>query len=68
MVEFPTLAANEENLAYFLPDAPTQMLQIFDEVAKDVVLSIFPNYERVTNEIHVRISDIPLIDEIRSFR
>lgn len=67
-VEFPTLANKEHVLAYFLPEAPLPMLEIFDEVAKDIVLSMFPSYERVTNEIHVRISDLPLIEELRTFR
>ncbi|KAF2893898.1 hypothetical protein ILUMI_12275 [Ignelater luminosus] len=67
-VEFPTLASKEHVLAYFLPEAPTPMLEIFDEVAKEIVLSIFPSYERVTSEIHVRISDLPLIEELRTFR
>lgn len=67
-VEFPILASKEHVLAYFLPEAPYQMFQIFDEVAKDLVLSIFPSYERVTNEIHVRISELPLIEELRTFR
>lgn len=68
VVEFPTLAIKAEVLAYFLPDAPQQVLEIFDEVAKEIVLSMYPSYERVTSEIHVRISDIPLIEELRSFR
>ncbi|XP_018331325.1 DNA replication licensing factor Mcm2 isoform X2 [Agrilus planipennis] len=68
VVEFPTLANQEQVLAYFLPEAPFQMLEIFDEVAKETVLSIFPSYERVTNEIHVRIADLPLIEELRTFR
>lgn len=55
-------------MAYFLPEAPFQMLEIFDEVAKDIVLSMYPSYDRVTNEIHVRISDLPLIEELRTFR
>lgn len=67
-VEFDVLADKEHVLAYFLPEAPFQMLQIFDEVAKDIVLQIFPSYERVTSEIHVRISDLPLIEELRTFR
>ncbi|KAK9747386.1 MCM P-loop domain [Popillia japonica] len=67
-VEFPTLANEEHVLAYFLPEAPFQMLEIFDEVAKEIVLSIYPSYERVTSEIHVRISDLPLIEELRTFR
>ncbi|XP_014598435.1 PREDICTED: DNA replication licensing factor Mcm2 [Polistes canadensis] len=68
IVEFPILASKEHVLAYFLPEAPFQMLQIFDEVAKDLVLTIFPSYERVTSEIHVRISELPLIEELRTFR
>lgn len=68
VVDFPTLAIKAEVLAYFLPDAPMQVLEIFDEVAKEMVLSMYPSYERVTSEIHVRISEIPLIEELRSFR
>ncbi|KAJ3619389.1 hypothetical protein MTP99_005074 [Tenebrio molitor] len=67
-VEFPFLANKEHVLAYFLPEAPFQMLEIFDEVAKEIVLSKYPSYERVTNEIHVRISELPLIEELRTFR
>lgn len=68
VVSFPDLTMKEHVLAYFLPEAPFQMLEIFDKVAKDLVLSIFPTYERVTSEIHVRISDVPLIEELRTFR
>lgn len=67
-MEFPNLAGKEHVLAYFLPEAPFQMLEIFDEVAKETVLAIYPSYERVTSEIHVRISDLPLIEELRTFR
>ncbi|CAH1402014.1 unnamed protein product [Nezara viridula] len=67
-VEFPVLAAKENVLAFFLPEAPVQMLEIFDEVAKAFVLTIYPSYERVTREIHVRISELPLIEELRTFR
>lgn len=31
-VEFDVLARKQQVLAYFLPEAPFQMLQIFDEV------------------------------------
>jgi DNA replication licensing factor MCM2 len=63
VVEFPILAGKEHVLAYFLPEAPFQMLEIFDEVAKELVLTIFPSYERVT--FHVRISELPLITHIQ---
>ena len=67
-MEFTVLARKEHVLAYFLPEAPFEMLETFDEVAKDLVLQIFPSYERVTTEIHVRISELPLTEELRTFR
>lgn len=67
-VVFSELAHHQHVLAYFLPEAPLQMLEIFDQVAKEMVLSIFPTYERVTTEIHVRIAELPLIEELRTFR
>lgn len=67
-VEFSNLAVKERCLAFFLTEAPQPMLEIFDKVAKDLVLSIYPNYLRVTNEIHVRISELPLVEDISSFR
>ena len=38
------------------------------QAAKEVVLSMYPRYEQIVHEIHVRISDLPLIEEIRSLR
>lgn len=68
VVSYTDLANNQHVLAYFLPEAPFQMLEIMDKVAKEMVLSIYPTYERVTNEVHVRISDLPLVEELRTFR
>lgn len=68
VVIFSELVNHQHVLAYFLPEAPLQMLELFDKVAKEMVLSIFPSYERVTNEIRVRIADLPLIEELRTFR
>uniref|UniRef100_H2YWS1 DNA replication licensing factor MCM2 n=1 Tax=Ciona savignyi TaxID=51511 RepID=H2YWS1_CIOSA len=68
IVDFHLLANAHEVLAFFLPEAPTEMLQIMDEAAKDVVMSMFPKYENIAKEIHVRISDLPLIEDIRSLR
>lgn len=68
VVVFSELASHQHVLAYFLPEAPQQMFEIFDKVAKEMVLSIFPTYERVSTEIHVRIAELPLIEELRTFR
>merc|ERR1712168_1172461 len=67
-VDYNILASEEQVLAFFLPEAPMEMLEIFDSAAKDVVLSMFPNYERISKEIHVRISELPLIEDLRSLR
>ncbi|KAJ8301240.1 hypothetical protein KUTeg_020227 [Tegillarca granosa] len=68
IIDYNMLASVEQVLAYFLPEAPTEMLLNFDEAAKDVVLSMYPNYERIAKEIHVRIAELPLIEELRSLR
>lgn len=55
-VDYNILASECSVLAYFLPEAPTEVLEIFDEAAKSVVLGMFPQYDRISKEIHVRIS------------
>ena len=67
-VDYNILASECQVLAYFLPEAPTEVLTIFDEAAKSVVLSMFPRYEAIAKEIHVRITDLPLVEELRSLR
>lgn len=68
VVDYNMLASMEQVLAYFLPEAPAEMLLNLDEAATEVVFSMYPNYERIAQSIHVRISDLPLIEEIRSLR
>ncbi|MEQ2310845.1 MCM DNA helicase complex subunit [Ameca splendens] len=68
VVNYEDLAAREHVLAYFLPEAPTEMLKIFDEAAKEVVLAMYPKYGRIAHEIHVRICNLPLVEEIRALR
>ena len=68
IVDYNLLYQSEEVLAYFLVEAPLEMLQIFDEAAKDYVFSLYPHYHKIAKEIHVRISDLPLVEELRSLR
>ena len=67
-VDYTVLSNEEQVLAYFLPEAPIEMLDIFNEAAKEVVLSMFPAYERIHKNIYVRINGLPLVEEIRSLR
>jgi DNA replication licensing factor MCM2 len=70
IVDYNHLAQIEhlQVLAFFLPEAPEEMLAILDEGAKEVVLSIFPLYDRIASEIHVRIAELPLMEDLRSLR
>ena len=67
-IDYDTLLKTEKVLGFFLPKAPLEMLKIFDEVAKELVLSLHPSYERVTSEIFVRVANFNFREEIRNLR
>ncbi|KAF2147424.1 uncharacterized protein K452DRAFT_261914 [Aplosporella prunicola CBS 121167] len=67
-VSFDHLAESKATLAYFLANAPAEVLGIFDEVAMDVTLLHYPDYERIHSEIHVRITDLPINYTLRQLR
>lgn len=67
-VEYHVLAIKEQVLAYFLPDAPLELLEIFNASAKDIVFKLYPQYARIAKEIFVQISELPLLEDIRSLR
>jgi DNA replication licensing factor MCM2 len=67
-VNYVQLQRMDASLAYFLANAPQEILKIFDEVAYDIVLHMFPDYHRICTEIHVRITDLPTCDTLRDLR
>ncbi|KAK1688725.1 MCM2/3/5 family protein [Colletotrichum godetiae] len=67
-VSYEELSTSKAILAYFLANAPSEMLKLFDEVAMDVVLLHYPDYERIHSEIHVRIFDLPVHYTLRQLR
>ncbi|KAJ3049917.1 MCM DNA helicase complex subunit [Rhizophlyctis rosea] len=67
-VSYMHLAQQKPNLAYFLTDAPSEVLEILDIVALDVVLTGFPEYSSIKSEVHVRITDLPIVDVLRDLR
>ena len=40
----------------------------FQQAGTEVVLSMYPNYDKIVKSIHVRIAELPLIEELRSLR
>ena len=67
-VSYDHLSSSKAILAYFLANAPAEVLNIFDKVAMDVTLLHYPDYERIHSEIHVRISDLPVHYTLRQLR
>ncbi|KAF1809331.1 DNA replication licensing factor mcm2 [Eremomyces bilateralis CBS 781.70] len=67
-VSFDHLAESKATLAYFLANTPAEILKIFDQVAMDVTLLHYPDYERIHTEIHVRITDLPVRYTLRQLR
>ncbi len=55
-------------LAIWLADVPKEMLRIFDETATEVVQDIFEHYWMIHSEIHVRITNLPIVDQLRTLR
>ncbi|CAH0051543.1 unnamed protein product [Clonostachys solani] len=67
-VSYEHLSESKAILAYFLANAPSEMIKLFDQVAMDVVLLHYPDYERIHSEIHVRIFDLPVHYTLRQLR
>ncbi|RDA95604.1 hypothetical protein CP533_1154 [Ophiocordyceps camponoti-saundersi (nom. inval.)] len=67
-VSYNHLADSKAILAYFLANAPAEMLKLLDEVTMDVVLLHYPDYELIRSEIHVRILDLPVHHTLRQLR
>ncbi|KAJ5965760.1 Nucleic acid-binding OB-fold, partial [Penicillium waksmanii] len=67
-VSYAHLSETKAALSYFLANEPTEVLKVFDQVALDVTLFHYPQYHDIHNEIHVRITDVPIIYTLRQLR
>lgn len=67
-VSYDHLSQTKAILSYYLANAPTEMLEIFDRVAMEVTLLHYPAYEQIHSEIHVRMSDLPVHHTLRQLR
>lgn len=55
-------------LAVWLADAPQPVLEIMEEEAQAFVRRHHPNYSKIYDKIHLRITNLPLEDKIRNIR
>ena len=62
------LMQKEPTLALWVNEAPRDMLDVLNEAATRHTLRLFPSYHTIRDEIHVRISDVPIIDSLRDLR
>ncbi|KAK9728500.1 MCM DNA helicase complex subunit [Basidiobolus ranarum] len=67
-VSYTHLADSKPLLAYYLANSPSQMLTILNQVAWETVLKMYPYYDRIYSEVHVRIADLPSICSLRDLR
>ncbi|KAL1974146.1 hypothetical protein VTN31DRAFT_5706 [Thermomyces dupontii] len=67
-VSYAHLVAARAVLGYFVANEPTEVLKIFDQAALEVTLFHYPQYADIHNEIHVRITDLPLCYSLRELR
>jgi len=69
-ISYQALSSKVPILAIWVADAPRDIIEIFDEVANELVLSSdhFPKYWEIKDEIHVRVRDLPITDTLRDLR
>jgi len=46
-VDYQLLAKECHSLAYFLPEVPAQVIEIFNEAATHLVVTTFPRYSNI---------------------
>lgn len=68
LVNYVHLSLSFPVAAIWVADAPKQMIEILDEASTEVTMNMFPDYRAVSNDIHTRITDLPIVDSIRDLR
>ncbi|THU48148.1 hypothetical protein C4D60_Mb09t23160 [Musa balbisiana] len=67
-IDYKQFIYTEANIAIWLADAPQSVLEVMEEVAKNVVFDMHKNYKNIHQKIFVRITNLPVYDQIRNIR
>eukprot|EP00253_Pinus_taeda_P027220 PITA_27220 len=67
-IDYKQFIFTHPNIAIWLADAPQSVLEVMEEVALNVVLNLHPNYRNIHDKIYVRITNLPVYDQIRNIR
>ena len=66
---YPIHHANTSSFrAMWIEEAPRDVLDVLNEAATKHTLRLFPRYHTIRDAIHVRISDVPIVDSLRDLR
>lgn len=67
-VSYPHLSEMAPILGIWLADSPREILRLFDEETLNLLKKSYSIYDKITQVIHVRITDLPLCDNLRDLR
>lgn len=67
-ISYMHLMESVPTLAMWLVDAPRDMFDVLNDAATRHTLRLFPSYGVIQDEIHVRVSDMPIMDSLRALR
>lgn len=67
-ISYLHLMEMEPIVAIWLADVPQDLLEVINEAATRHTVRLFPSYLSIQDEIFVRITDMPILDSLRSLR
>jgi len=67
-VAYPHLSEVVPILGIWLADSPKNILKLFDEETLNLLQKSYSIYNKITQQVHVRITDLPLCDNLRDLR
>jgi len=62
------LSTRYPTLAIWLAEEPIIILSIFNDVAFDITLELYPQYHEIHDKIFIRVKDLPVEDKLRDLR
>ncbi|KAA3484192.1 DNA replication licensing factor MCM2-like [Gossypium australe] len=67
-IDYKQFISVHPNIAIWLADAPQSVLEVMEDVAQRVVFDLHPNYKNIHHKIYIRITNLPIYDQIRDIR
>ncbi|ELA48172.1 hypothetical protein VCUG_00410 [Vavraia culicis subsp. floridensis] len=68
MVSYTDMESFDDLLVRVLVVCAEPAIEVFDDALRVVVLGLFPNYFMIRVQVHVRVVDVPVVEELRELR